>query len=98
MSGRGSTFLEGYSRGRTLTPRQSILAKCAECTCDYQDGREGCEVPGCPLYPFMPYGKAPRKKRAVPLRERVGLKVQAKFFPSRKRTKKTSQIQEEANL
>ena len=62
MSGKGSTHLRAYHQGQTLTPRQSIRAKCADCTCDYTDGREDCGIQGCPLYPFMPYGNAPRAK------------------------------------
>ena len=97
MSGRGSTHLQAYQRGRTLTPRQSILAKCAECVSDYIDGREDCEVQGCPLYPFMPYGKAPRKKKATRLRKEEGSNIRAASFPPRKRTRKHSQEQGEAN-
>ena len=62
MSGRGTTYFEAYRQGKSLTPRQAILAKCSECTCHYVDGREDCGIPDCTLYPYMPYGNAPRKK------------------------------------
>jgi len=42
--------------GDRLTQRQAILAKCAECMGNHIDGRIDCQMPECPLYPFMPYG------------------------------------------
>lgn len=55
MSGKGSAFLRRYQEGKRLTLGQSVLAKCAECCCDYLDGRLDCGVESCPLQPFMPY-------------------------------------------
>jgi hypothetical protein len=55
MSGRGSAHLAKHRTGGRLTQRQAILAKCADCTCDFADGREDCDVESCPLHPFMPY-------------------------------------------
>ena len=51
----GKTQYLRYLQGEKLTHMQGILAKCAECNCGYVDGRHDCEIPICPLYPFMPY-------------------------------------------
>lgn len=36
---------------------EMIKAFCSQCMGDYLDGKIDCEVPGCPLYRSMPYGK-----------------------------------------
>ena len=51
----GRTQYLRYLHGQKLTYREAVLAKCAECNCGYIDGRYDCEIPGCSLYPFMPY-------------------------------------------
>lgn len=38
-----------------LTPINAILAKCADCCCYYDDGREDCGNVTCSLYHWMPY-------------------------------------------
>jgi hypothetical protein len=53
---RGVKELRSYSYGKKLTLKQSVLAKCAECSGNYVDGKEDCDIPGCPLYQFMVYG------------------------------------------
>ena len=55
MSGIGSAALKAHRRGRLLTPLEAIQAKCAECCCDYADGRVDCGVQSCPLHNRMPY-------------------------------------------
>ena len=62
---KGTTCLKRFLKGCRLTQRESILAKCADCMGHYADGRNDCEIPLCPLYPFMPYrkDKPERKKR-----------------------------------
>ena len=44
-----------YKNGGRLTHRQAILARCYDCMGNYIDGRMDCQIPECPLYPFMPY-------------------------------------------
>jgi len=51
----GKTQYLRYLQGEKLTYMQAVLAKCAECNCGYDNGRRDCEIPICPLYPFMPY-------------------------------------------
>lgn len=50
--------LDEHLAGEHLTRRRAMQAKCAECMNRYVDGARDCGVPGCPLYPWMPYGKA----------------------------------------
>lgn len=61
MPGKGSVSLEKYRNGEKLGFKASILAKCAECCHNYDDAREDCRVPGCPLYPYMPYNEKGKK-------------------------------------
>jgi len=63
MTGKGTTFRLRHLQGKKLTPQQAILAKCSDCMADYCDGRVDCNVPECPLYPWMPYSSAPREKK-----------------------------------
>lgn len=62
MTGKGTTFRLKHLQGKKLTPSQAIEAKCSDCMNDYCDGRLDCCVSACPLYPWMPYGSAPRAK------------------------------------
>ena len=55
MSGIGSASLKKHRDGARLTRDQAIQAKCAECCCDYTDGRFDCGLTHCPLHPWMPY-------------------------------------------
>jgi len=64
MTGKGTTFALKHLQGKRLTPQQAILAKCSDCMSHYGDGRVDCNVPECPLYPWMPYGNAPREKKS----------------------------------
>ena len=41
---------------------KAVRAKCAECSSDYADGRVDCEIEGCSLYWWQPYGRL-RKER-----------------------------------
>ena len=56
-SSSGNRYLKKHLQGDRITQRQMILAKCADCMGYYFDGRLDCEMPDCPLYPLMPYGK-----------------------------------------
>ena len=53
-------YLKHKSGGR-LTPKQAILARCYDCMGYYIDGRMDCQIPECPLYPFMPYRECTEK-------------------------------------
>ena len=60
----GKSNLIKHLKGKRLTQRQAILAKCCDCMGYYVDGRNDCEMPECPLYPFMPY-QADKKKAKI---------------------------------
>jgi len=61
MTGIGSAYLKKHLEGKHLTPTQAILAKCAECTANYADGRVSCGLEGCPLFPYHPYRTSQEK-------------------------------------
>lgn len=74
MKGKGSAALKRYQETKMpLTPQQAIKAKCCECMSGWHDGRAGCNIPKCALYPYMPYReKVPEhepKKRKLKLTE-----------------------------
>ena len=71
MTGIGSSNLAAYREGGDLSAGQSIKAKCADCMADYADGRLSCDMPDCPLWPFMPYNPN-KKRRSNP--SRIGLR------------------------
>lgn len=56
----GNKYLANHRQGLHLSAKQAIHAKCADCMCNYADGRQDCQLPKCPLYPFMPYNPAKR--------------------------------------
>ena len=58
-------YLSYLEQGKTLSYKQAILANCYQCMNYYLDGKTDCEIPDCPLYPYMPYRKDKAKvKRA----------------------------------
>lgn len=62
---QGKKELLKHLEGGSLSPGQAIRAKCYECTAYYSDGPHDCEMPDCPLHPFMVYNKE-RKKKHTP--------------------------------
>ena len=57
MNARGVRELKKYLLGERLTQRQAIIAKCSDCMVGYADGKNDCQIPECPLYPYQPYQK-----------------------------------------
>lgn len=53
----GRENLKKHLSGDMLNLRQRIVAKCCDCMAYHTDGKMDCEIPACPLYPLMPYGK-----------------------------------------
>jgi len=54
---RGVKELEKWQlEDKKLSLKQAILAKCADCMCNYLDGKADCELKDCPLYSYMVYG------------------------------------------
>lgn len=58
-------YLEYQETWKKPSPKQAILANCYQCLGFYTDGRDDCEIPDCPLYPFMPYRKGVEKAKRV---------------------------------
>jgi hypothetical protein len=54
---RGNTQLQRHLDGKKLTRSQAVNAKCSDCMCNFEDGLVSCEIPSCPLFPFMVYRK-----------------------------------------
>ena len=55
IKAKGKLDLINYLKGKRLTQREAILAHCYECMGYYYGGKEECQNPECPLYPYMPY-------------------------------------------
>jgi hypothetical protein len=54
-------YLSYLEHSTKLPPKQAILAQCYQCLGCYADGKVDCEIPDCPLYPYMPYRKGVEK-------------------------------------
>jgi hypothetical protein len=52
---QGKQELLKHLSGKQITLRQALKAKCYECLGYFEDGRQDCQMPNCPLYPWMPY-------------------------------------------
>ena len=52
---KGKREFEKFKKGEKLTYKQSVLAKCYDCTCFYADGKVDCKAKSCPLHPYMPF-------------------------------------------
>lgn len=62
---QGKTLMMKHLNGEHLSPKEAIIAKCADCSAGYMDGRKDCETPDCPLYAYMPYRKDKQAKQKV---------------------------------
>jgi len=60
LKAKGRKEICAYLTGEHLTRGEAILAKCYDCCGYYSDGKADCQIPACPLYSFMPYGKNSR--------------------------------------
>tara|TARA_B100000315_G_C14235404_1_gene432904 strand:- start:152 stop:364 length:213 start_codon:yes stop_codon:yes gene_type:complete len=55
ISAKGRAELKKHINGKRLRASEALRAKCYDCMGGYKDGKHDCEVPGCSLYPQMPY-------------------------------------------
>lgn len=51
----GKSEFNKFLKGKNITSKGAIKAKCYDCMGFYEDGIEDCKVENCPLYFFMPY-------------------------------------------
>jgi hypothetical protein len=71
---KGKQELVDHFTGKKLTLRKAVLSKCYECMNYYADGKVDCQIPSCPLYPFMPYREGEKivlRKMAEAQKEKV---------------------------
>jgi len=76
--GKGRSELLKHLGGKSVTMKGAILAKCYDCMGYYSDGRIDCRVPGCSLYPYMPYREqkpAPQKHLTPDQRAQIGARL-----------------------
>ena len=68
ISAKGQAFLIKHYQGQKLSASQAIKAYCYSCMGFYADGKNDCEDPLCPLYPWYPYRNNPLvdANRALP--------------------------------
>ena len=61
---RGQKEILKHLSGQRLTLKQAVLAHCYDCLGFYADGKHDCNMPHCPLHPFMAYNEE-RVKRTI---------------------------------
>jgi len=54
---RGQKELLKHLSGGKLTFKKAIFARCYDCMGYFADGKNDCNMPHCPLHPFMAYNK-----------------------------------------
>lgn len=59
---RGKSELVKHLKGERLSLRQAVLARCYDCMGFYADGKVDCNIPHCPLHPFMAYNEGRQKQ------------------------------------
>lgn len=59
---KGKRQYDNFLAGKSLSPKQSILAMCYICNGE-SEGGEDCGGSSCPLYSYMPYNPTCRKTR-----------------------------------
>lgn len=66
---RGQRELLKHLSGEKLTFKQAIYARCYDCMGMFVDGKVDCNIPHCPLHPFMAYNQNRQKrttKKTIP--------------------------------
>ena len=62
-AGAGRAELLKHLNGESLSYKEMVISKCYDCMGYYSDGAwMDCEIPSCPLYGAMPYGKLLRAR------------------------------------
>lgn len=77
---QGKRELLKHLSGENITARQAIKAKCYDCMCFFEDGKQDCKAPNCPLYPFMAYREGgARKIRIISDEQKIALQKRIKM-------------------
>jgi hypothetical protein len=85
-----------YKSGKKLSFKQACLAKCADCTNSFSDGREDCQIPTCPIYPFMPYRDSKNNESQSNRPKRVLTDVQKAAMAKGRKNKASGRLAETA--
>jgi hypothetical protein len=78
---KGRNELIDYLKGKRLSMRKALLSKCYECMNAYADGKVDCNIPNCPLYPYMPYRKGDKlvlRKMSAEQKEKTSYNIRKK--------------------
>lgn len=51
----GQLQFRKYQKGKRITLKEAVFAKCYDCMGYYADGLSDCTCTDCPLYKWMPY-------------------------------------------
>ena len=84
-SARGKKELLAHLYGERQAARQAIFAKCYDCACYFADGRVDCEMPLCPLNPFMAYNPNRQKSRIMSEEQKKAIRKRLKNAPISRR-------------
>ena len=68
LQSQGRTAYLKYLETGNISLKNAVLAKCYECMGYFADGRKDCEMPDCPLYPYMLYGEKWKNRKKRPFR------------------------------
>ena len=61
---KGVAELIDYRKnGKKLTRKEAMLAFCADCMNEYEDGKIDCNNTRCPMYAYMPYNKTSSEEK-----------------------------------
>ena len=71
VTAEGRRALMNYLKGRALTLKEAVLARCYDCMSYYADGIADCRAQDCPLYAYMPYRKV-RRTRKLAVKDTTG--------------------------
>lgn len=88
----GNRYLKNFMEGKPITMKQAVLAKCAECSNGFIDGKMDCGMGGiCPLYQFMPYAEK-KETKIKKLKKEMSTEQIAKMQAGRKKKKEVSNL------
>ena len=68
---RGRKELLAYFQGKQISRAAAMAAYCFDCMGYFDNGKEDCENPECPLYPWMAYGSRKIKRQMSKLQQSI---------------------------
>ena len=71
-SSRGKREFLAHLNDQHLTTKQSVYAKCYECSGYYIDSVKSCDDTDCPLFPYHPYNPNRYKRPATEAQKKRG--------------------------